>query len=59
VYGETIETGARLATGPASAQESHRVTARGDPAEDLVQVDLGPAGLWVLAVLPVDQQDAH
>jgi hypothetical protein len=59
VYGDSIETGARLATGPASAQESHLVTARGDAAEDLVKVDLRPAGLWVLAVLPVDQQDAH
>lgn len=28
-------------------------------AEDLVQVDLGPAGLRVLAILPVDDEDSQ
>jgi hypothetical protein len=35
------------------------VTATRKAAEDLVQVDLRPAGLWILDVLPVDQQEPH
>ena len=30
-----------------------------EPAEDLVQVDLGAAGLRILAVLPVDDEQPH
>ena len=32
---------------------------RGEPSEDLVQMDLGAARLRILAVLPVDERAAH
>jgi hypothetical protein len=35
------------------------VAAGGEAAEDLVEVDLGTAGLGVLTILPVDEQDPH
>ena len=35
------------------------VPARRDPPEDLVQVHLGAAGLGILDVAPVDDEDAH
>src|SRR5690606_20440521 len=44
VHGDSVEAHVRLAPGPAAAEESHLVAARGDPAEDLVQVNLRPAG---------------
>jgi hypothetical protein len=35
------------------------MAARGEPAEDFVQMDLGAAGLRVLSVLPVDDENPH
>ena len=52
-------TRARRTVGPAAAEQAHLVPLRGEPAEDLVQVNLGAAGLRILAVLPVHEQDAH
>ena len=35
------------------------MTPAGESAEDLVQVDLGPARVRVRAVVPVDEQQLH
>ena len=50
---------ARRTSRPAAAEQRHLVPPRGEAAEDLVQVNLGAAGLRILAVLPVDDQDPH
>ena len=47
------------AAGPAAAEQRDLVPARREPAEDLVQVDLGAAGLRIVAVLPVDEEQPH
>jgi len=30
-----------------------------DPSKDLMQMKLGASGLWILAVQPVEYEDAH
>jgi hypothetical protein len=35
------------------------VASSGDSAEDLMQVDLRAASLWILSILPVDDENAH
>jgi hypothetical protein len=45
--------------GPAGSEQGDVVAPPGEPAEDLVQVDLGSAGLRVSAVLPVDDEDSR
>jgi hypothetical protein len=35
------------------------MTARREATEDLVEMDLGAASLGILAILPVDDEDAH
>src|SRR5207237_111265 len=59
VHLHPVELHLRLAAGPAAAEEHHLVSAASQPAEYLVQVELGAAGLGVLAVLPVDDEDLH
>ena len=54
-----IEQRARSTAGPAAAQQDDLVPARREPAEDFVQVSFGAAGLRILPVLPVDDQDAQ
>ena len=44
----------RRRAGPAGADQPHPMPARREPAEDLEQVDLGPARVRILQVLPVD-----
>ena len=46
---------------PGQPPQSRRdlVPLRGETAEDLVEMNLGAAGLRILAVLPVHEQDAH
>src|SRR6185436_7171715 len=49
----------RLRAGKARAEQAHLVPARRQPAEDLVEVDLGAAGVRVGQVLPVDDEQLH
>jgi hypothetical protein len=57
--GEAVERRARGRAGPAPAEQRHLVAARRETAEDLVQVVLRAASLGILAILPVDDEDAH
>jgi len=54
-----VHHGARRATRPAARDEVHLVPPAGNAAEQLVKVNLGTASVWVLPVVPVDQQDSH
>ena len=45
--------------GPPRADQSHPVPGLSEPAEDLEEVDLGPTGMGVLQILPVDRQNVH
>ena len=57
VHVDAVDAHATGRAVPARREERDAMTARGEPAEDLVQVDLGAARLRVLAVLPVDDED--
>jgi len=59
MHRDAVEHRTRRTPGPAAAEQRDLVAARGQAAEDLVQMDLGASGLRALAVLPVDEQDAH
>src|SRR5262249_12292551 len=55
-----IDLRLRRSVGPPAREQMHLVPfAPGDPAEQLVQMDLGPAGVWILPVVPVDEQNPH
>ena len=56
---DPVERGARRTVRPAAAQQRDLVPLRGEPPEDLVQMDLGAARLRILAVLPVDDENSH
>jgi hypothetical protein len=56
---DVIQSGVGRRPGPAAAQERDFVSQSGKAAEDFVHVNLGSAGLRILAVLPVDEQYAH
>lgn len=57
--GDAVERCTGRAAGPAAAEQRDFVTERRQTAEDFVQMDLGAAGLRVVAILPIDEQDAH
>jgi hypothetical protein len=59
VNGQPVERRAGRAAGPAPTEQRYLVPASGEAPEDLVEVDLRPAGLGVLTVLPIDEQNAH
>jgi len=54
-----VETRARRAVGPAATEQAHFVSFRGEPPEDLVEMDFGAARQGILAILPVHEKDAH
>ena len=56
---DSVEHRARRAARPAAAEQSDLMPARRQPAEDLMQVNLGAARLGIVAVLPVHEKDAH
>ena len=56
---DVIETRARRTTRPASTEQRDLVPGRRKSAEDFMHVNLRPASERVLAVLPVDEEDAH
>jgi hypothetical protein len=49
----------RRRSAPAAAEEIHFMTQGGNPSKDLMQMKLGASGLWILAVQPVEYEDAH
>jgi hypothetical protein len=49
----------RRGAGPAAAEQRDIVATPGEALEDLVEVNLGAAGLWIVAILPVDHDQAH
>jgi hypothetical protein len=59
VYLDSIEPSMRRASWPAAAHERDLVSGGGKPAEDFVHMNLSAASLWVLAILPIHEQDAH
>jgi hypothetical protein len=59
MHGNVVEHGLGRAAGPTTAQQVDLVTTSGQSAKDLVQVELGPPGLRVLAVLPVHHEEAQ
>jgi hypothetical protein len=44
---------------PRAAEQINGMTAGDDAAEDLPEVKLGTAGLWILAILPVEDKYPH
>jgi hypothetical protein len=44
---------------PRAAQQINGMTAGDNAAEDLPEVKLGTAGLWILAILPVEDKYPH
>jgi len=58
-YVDPIERRAGRTPGPAPTQQPNFMSVRGEAAEDLVQMNLGATRQWVLAILPVHEQDAH
>jgi hypothetical protein len=44
---------------PRAAEQVNGMTAGDDAAEDLPEVKLGTAGLWILAILPVEDKYPH
>ena len=59
VHAQPVELGGGRGPGPAARDEVDDMTPAGESAEDLVQVDLGPARVRVRAVVPVDEQQLH
>jgi hypothetical protein len=59
MHGHPIERRSLRRAGPPAAEQGDVMPLRGKSAEDLVQVDLGAAGLRILAILPVDDKDSH
>jgi hypothetical protein len=56
---DAVERGASGTIGPPTTEQRHGVTARRKTAEDFVEVYLRASSEWVLAILPVDDQNAH
>src|SRR6266576_3081454 len=56
---DLVDGGLRSASRPAARDQVDLVSPLGNPAEQLMQVDLGPAGLRILPIVPVDQQNSH
>ena len=56
---DVIQSGVRIGAHPTAAQQRDLVAGRREPPEDLVQMDLGAAGLRIVAVLPVDEEQPH
>jgi hypothetical protein len=56
VHVHAVDARAVRVAGPSAAQERNLVTALREATEDLVQVNLGAAGLWILEVLPVYEE---
>src|ERR1043166_3625407 len=54
-----VDDGVRRASRPAARDEVDVVPPFGDAPEQLVQMDFGAAGVWVLPVVPVDEQNPH
>jgi hypothetical protein len=59
VNGNAIDSGAFRTSLESAAQQIHLVALARDSTENLVQMQLGAACLWVLAVLPVDHENPH
>jgi hypothetical protein len=59
MHGDPVELGAGWGPRPSAAQQRDRVAPARQPPEDLVQVDLGPARLRVIAALPIDHRNAQ
>ena len=59
IHVDAVERCARRTSRPSAAQQAHLVSLERETPEDLVQVDLGAAGLRILTILPVDDEDAH
>src|SRR5439155_112273 len=59
VHAHPVEHGLAGAPRPAARHQVDAMPPLDQPAEDLVEVDFGAAGVWILAVVPVDQQDPH
>ncbi|MDQ2766881.1 MAG: hypothetical protein M3Y30_06965 [Gemmatimonadota bacterium] len=56
---DPVECRALRRARPTAPQQRDLVPARRQPAEDLVQMNLGAAGVRILAVLPIDDEHAH
>ena len=56
---DPIDPRARRTARPPAAEQPYLVPLRGEPAEDLVEMNLRAAGLRILEILPVHEQDAH
>src|SRR4051812_24726627 len=56
---DAIEVGAGWRSLPTGTDQSYSVPVAGQPAEDLEEVDLGPARVRVGQVLPVDDENVH
>ena len=54
-----VELRPRRRAGPAAAEEVDLMPLLRETPEDFMQVDLGATGLWIVAVLPVHEQDPH
>jgi hypothetical protein len=59
MYLDPVEPGVRRTPRPAATEQRDLVPSGREPTEDFVHVNLGAASLRVLAVLPVDEQNAH
>src|SRR5256886_207476 len=59
VHAHPVEHGLAGAPRPAARPQVDAMPPLDQPAEDLVEVDFGAAGVWILTVVPVDQQDPH
>jgi hypothetical protein len=44
---------------PSAAQQINGVSASHEPPENLMEMKLCPARLWVLTILPVENEDSH
>ena len=54
-----VERCASRATRPSAAEQRHFVTPSGESSENLVQMQLCPACLRILPILPIDEQNLH
>jgi hypothetical protein len=56
---DSIDESARRAALPSGSEKIDSMSHRGDASKDFVKVYFGASAVWILAIVPVDNEYTH